>query len=115
MNVVDFRPARAAPITNFGSVLADRVRLADGQGEAHVYFLRIAAGGSIGRHPAGFDQLFLVVEGSGWAEGGDGRRVPLAAGQGAHFEKGEAHAKGSDAGLAAVMVQVERLRPSGEG
>jgi mannose-6-phosphate isomerase-like protein (cupin superfamily) len=113
MTVVDFRPARAAPIPNFGSVLADSVRLGDGEGEAHVYFLRIAAGGSIGRHPAGFDQLFLVVEGSGGVVGGDGRRVALAAGQGARFEKGEDHAKGSDAGLAAVMVQVERLRPAG--
>ena len=111
MGIVEFGPGSAAPVEGYGSAGAASVPLGDGSGEAHVYGVRIAPGGSIGRHRAGFDQLFLVVEGSGWAEGEDGRRVPLGAGQGARFRKGEMHAKGSDAGLVAVMVQVERLDP----
>jgi quercetin dioxygenase-like cupin family protein len=109
MEVVDFSPARCAPIESFGSVQARSVPLGDGSGAVHVYAIRIAAGGSIGRHVAGFDQLFLVVEGSGWAEGDDGVRVDLPAGRGAFFRKGETHAKGSAAGLTAIMVQMEAV------
>jgi len=109
MKVVDFSPARCSPIELFGSVRATSVPLADGSGAVHVYAVRIAPGGSIGRHEAGFDQLFLVMEGSGWAEGGDGVRVDLPAGRGAFFRKGESHAKGSMAGLTALMVQVDRI------
>jgi hypothetical protein len=112
MRVVEFGREHARPIGQYDSVLATSVPLASGSGEAHFYFLWIAAGGSIGRHRAGFEQLFLAVEGAGWVEGGDGRRVGIAAGQGAVFEKGEMHAKGSGTGLGAVMVQVERLAGS---
>jgi len=66
-------------------VRAASVPLGDGSGAVHVHAVRIAPGGSIGRHEAGFDQLFLVVEGSGWAEGGDGVRVDLPAGKGAFY------------------------------
>lgn len=111
MTVVDFSPARCEPIELFGSIRASSVPLADGAGAVHVYAVRFASGGSIGRHEAGFDQLFLVMEGSGWAEGGDGVRVDLPAGKGAFFRKGESHAKGSLAGLTALMVQADRMDP----
>jgi quercetin dioxygenase-like cupin family protein len=110
MRIVEFGADQASPIENYQSLLATSVPLADGAGECHVYCVRIAAGGSIGRHLAGFDQLFLVVEGAGWVEGGDGKREAISAGQGAFFEKGEMHAKGSDDGLVAVMVQMERMQ-----
>lgn len=110
MRIVEFGADRATPIENYQSMLATSVPLADGAGESHVYCVRIAAGGPIGRHLAGFNQLFLVVEGSGWVEGGDGKRVAVAAGQGAFIEKGEMHAKGSDAGITAVMVQMENMQ-----
>ncbi len=110
MRIIAFGPEEARPITGFDSVAAASVPLGDGTGESHIYAVRIAAGGSIGRHRAGFDQLFLAVEGSGWVEGEDGRRIPIAAGEGAHFAKGEMHAKGSDGGLVAVMIQVDALR-----
>ena len=109
MTVVDFSPGRSSPIELFGSVRATSVPVADGSGAVHVYAVRFAPGGSIGRHEAGFDQLFLVVEGSGWAEGGDGVRVDLPAGRGAFFRKGEMHAKGSEAGLTAIMVQAGEM------
>jgi hypothetical protein len=37
---------------------------------------------------------------------GDGDRVTLATGEGVVFRKGEVHAKGSDAGMIAIMVQL---------
>ena len=109
MEVVDFSPGAARPIELFASVAASSVPIGHGAGAVHVYAVRLAPGGSIGRHVAGFDQLFLVVEGSGWAEGGDGVRVDLPAGRGAFFRKGEEHAKGSVAGLTAIMVQADRF------
>jgi quercetin dioxygenase-like cupin family protein len=111
MRIVDFSPAQNQPITLYDSVRAYSVALGDGQGEGHVYCVRFDAGGSIGEHVAGFGQLFLVVEGAGWAAGEDGVRVPLRAGQGAYFHRGERHAKGSDTGMTAIMVQVSDLAP----
>jgi quercetin dioxygenase-like cupin family protein len=108
---LDLRRVATAPIRNYDSVRAASARLADGAGEAHVHLVRFEPGGAIGRHEAGFGQLFLVLEGSGWVEGGDGRRVELAAGQGAWIARGEQHAKGSEAGMTALMLQVRDLDP----
>ena len=111
MRIVDFSPERAEAITNYESVDATSVPLADGHGEAHFYCVRFAAGGHIGPHPTGFGQLFLCVEGRGWVEGGDGVRREVSAGQGACFERGEEHAKGSDHGMTAIMIQVGEIEP----
>jgi len=99
----------AEPITSFGSVAAWSRLLADGRGEAHVHCVRFEAGGRIGEHPAGFAQLFVVIEGAGWAAGADGERAELRAGQCVLFERGERHSKGSDAGMTALTVQVTDL------
>ena len=112
MRVVDFSRERAEPIERFDSVAATSVHVGDGEGEAHVYSVHFDAGGRIGTHPAGFGQLFLVVEGSGWVAGEDGQRVELCAGQGAYIARGEQHSKGSDTGMSAIMVQVRDLAPS---
>jgi quercetin dioxygenase-like cupin family protein len=109
MRIVDFTPPQAQPIALFDSAGATSVALGDGEGEGHVYCVRIEAGGSIGEHIAGFGQLFLVVEGAGWAPGADGVRHLLRAGQGACFERGERHAKGSETGMTAIMVQMKDL------
>ena len=113
MQIVDFAGGSAEPITAYESVATRAIALADGEGEAHVYCLRFEAGGRIGEHPTGFGQLFLVIEGRGWVEGEEGRRVELAAGQGAWFRRGERHAKGSDHGATVIMIQVRdlELRP----
>jgi quercetin dioxygenase-like cupin family protein len=112
MKIIDFSERRAEPIDSFESVCASGVRLGDGDGEAHVYCVRFGPGGKIGDHTAGFGQLFLVIEGSGWVSGPDGRSVELAAGQGAYFARGETHSKGSDVGMTAIMIQVEELQPA---
>ncbi len=59
--------------------------------------------------------MFLVVEGCGWVAGADGHRLTLAAGQGAHITWGEVHAKGSETGMTATMVQMDDLRATAPG
>jgi quercetin dioxygenase-like cupin family protein len=110
MRLINFSAAETEPITLFQSVAASSRPLADGRGEAHVYCLRFGAGGKIGEHPTEFGQLFLVVDGSGWAMGADGRRIDVRAGQGVFFERGEHHSKGSDRGMTVLMLQVTDLQ-----
>jgi quercetin dioxygenase-like cupin family protein len=113
MHVLEFGRDRAAAIERFSSEGASSVPLARGRGEAHVYAVHIDPGGSIGHHRAGVGQLFIVVSGAGWAEGDDGVRVDLTEGQAVCFARGEMHAKGSDQGMTALMVQVDDLQPHG--
>jgi quercetin dioxygenase-like cupin family protein len=112
MQLLSFGPERATPIREYLSQHASAVALASGQGEAHVYCVHLDAGGEIGAHEAGFAQLFLVVEGSGWVSGSDGRRQPLGQGQGALIARGEVHAKGTAWGMTAIMVQVTDMSTS---
>jgi quercetin dioxygenase-like cupin family protein len=109
MKLVDLRRIETEPIDGYESVRSSSALLADGSGEAHFWYVRIEPGGRIGRHEAGFGQLFLVLEGSGWAAGGDGKRVPISAGQGVWIARGEQHEKGSETGLSALIVQVRDL------
>jgi quercetin dioxygenase-like cupin family protein len=110
MKVIAFSAESAPPVTEFESRGAFAQPLANGDGESHVYFVRFDAGGVIGPHPAGFDQLFLVTSGSGWVVGPDGLRQSLSAGHAAAISRGEVHSKGSDVGLTAIMIQFERTR-----
>jgi len=109
MHLLDFTPGHGTPITVYDSHGAFAVPLGEGRGEGHVYCVRIEAGGSIGAHEAGFSQLFLVVGGSGWVSGPDGKQRPLGVGRGAYIPRGEIHAKGSDTGMTAIMVQLTDL------
>lgn len=112
MRVIDFGPEQASPVTEYASRGAAAQGLADGAGEAHVYAVHFEAGGEIGAHPASFGQLFLIVSGSGWVAGPDGVRRPLRRGQGAVIARGEVHAKGSEEGCSAVMIQIADLATS---
>jgi len=114
VKLLDLRQTATGPILGYDSVRASSALLADGSGEAHFWYVRIEPGGEIGRHEAGFGQLFLVVEGSGWASGGDGERVAISEGQGVWIARGEHHAKGSTTGLTALIVQVRDLEPRSE-
>ena len=67
---------------------------------------------SIDQHVACFGQLRIVVEGSGWVAGADGQRYEVATSDVTFFERGEQHAKGSDSGMMAIMVQIYDLVPS---
>lgn len=111
MKLIEFSQHFAQPIELFESLSASSVHLADGAGEAHVYCVYFGPGGKIGEHQARFGQLFLVVNGEGWAAGEDGHRVELSAGRGVYFERGELHSKGSETGMTVIMVQVSDLEP----
>jgi quercetin dioxygenase-like cupin family protein len=73
---------------------------------------RIAPGGRIARHPASVPQLLAVFEGSGWVSGRDGVEEPIAAGEAVFWAAGEVHETRSEAGLTAVIIEAEGLRPS---
>ena len=109
MRIVEFSLDRATPIELFNSVSASSICLGNGAGEAHVYCLYFDLDSHIGPHHAGFGQLFLVVAGAGWAAGADGQRARLTTGQGAFFERGELHSKGSETGMTVMMVQITEL------
>ena len=94
------------PLTAPGNVSAQVRRLAT---QAHAVVLEIAAGGVVGRHPAGVPQLFVVVCGSGWASGADGTREPIAAGEAVVWETGEEHESGSDEGMTVLVVEAESI------
>ncbi|OKH41725.1 hypothetical protein NIES2101_33905 [Calothrix sp. HK-06] len=111
MKIIEFLPNLAQPIKMFESVSAKSVHLGDGSGEVHVYCIYFESGSHIGTHRAGYGQLFLVMNGEGWAAGSDGERIQLKAGQGAFFEPGELHSKGSDIGMTVIMVQASKLEP----
>ncbi len=101
------RVGRGKTIVDFSSTGAFSSPIASGAGEGHVYRVEFDAGGAIGRHRAGFDQLFCVIDGSGWAEGNDGVRASIAIGDVARIRRGEIHAKGSDVGMTAIMIQLD--------
>jgi quercetin dioxygenase-like cupin family protein len=107
-------PARS--LTAYGSSGVSLVRAAlveQPQDGFAVDVVRLAPGGSLGRHPTRLWLLLLVVEGGGWGAGDDGVRRPLTAGQAALWEPGEEHGSGTDGGLVAVVVQC-RVRPVDE-
>jgi quercetin dioxygenase-like cupin family protein len=112
MRIIYFPRDHARPIDLFDAVAASNVHLASGRGDAHVYCLYFGPGSSIGAHPAGYAQMFLIVEGEGWVADSDGTRTPIVAGQGAYFSPGEVHSKGSDAGMTVIMVQTDELEPA---
>lgn len=105
-------------IDRFDSVGATATRVAKGDGRVHLTCLTIAAGGTIGTHPAVVRQLFLVVAGDGWVAGPDGEHVPVTAGTAVLWEPGEDHTSGSEKGMTALAVEgpsVETFEPEVAG
>jgi quercetin dioxygenase-like cupin family protein len=100
---------RLAPIIEFQSRGSAAAEVATGSGEAHVHVVEIAAGGEIGPHVAGFGQLFVCLDGSGWVAAANGERVSISGGEVAYFARGELHSKGSGEGLRALIIQVRDL------
>ena len=76
---------------------------------ARVHVAYLDPGGVIGRHPAGTDQLFVVLRGNGWVSGDDGHPVAITAGQAAFWQSGEQHETKTDTGLSAVIIQSKGL------
>ncbi|HKA57599.1 MAG TPA: hypothetical protein VKD28_03220 [Gemmatimonadales bacterium] len=111
MRIYGFDPNVGQPVTSFQSRATQVAELGGGTGESHAFLLRFESGGVIGPHVAEFGQLFAPMEGTGWIEGGDGMRHAIGPGQVAFVERGEMHAKGSDAGMTALMIQIRDFTP----
>jgi quercetin dioxygenase-like cupin family protein len=109
MRVLQASQVRLTPIADYSSRGAAASEIAVGSGQAHINLVAFAPGGEIGPHPAGFGQLFVVLEGSGWVAGPDAQRQTLRQGEAAFIERGEVHAKGSGGGMMALMVQITEL------
>lgn len=106
MEIIRFGQERARPISVFGSNF-EMARVHAAGGELFVGAMYIPAGGLVGYHPATCSQLFMVVQGSGWVRAGDGKRLPVAAGDAALWQKGEKHEAGSDDGMNVIVVEYE--------
>lgn len=78
-------------------------------GRMRVSCLTVEPGGVIGEHPAAGGQVFLLVSGSGWVAGPDGRRLDVRAGQGVRWDPEEVHTSGSDTGFTAIAVEGPHL------
>ena len=109
MKLVDLSPERATAIREFEAIGAAAAPLASGSGAAHIYTLHFEPGGQIGPHVAGFGQILIPLNGSGWVAGADGVRFPIVPGQAAYWSRGELHSKGSEGGMTAIMIQVRDL------
>lgn len=104
----------AVPVTTFESRGVSASHLASGGGASHTYLLHFEAEGVIGPHVAGFDQLFLVLDGAAWIEV-NGHRTHLGAREAVALRRGDHHSKGSATGATVLMVQADELTPGVPG
>ena len=111
MNLFEFGPEGGFEVLGFGSRGVTALPLTLPDGEAHVVCIRLAAGGLLGRHPASVDQVFVVVDGSGWVRGADGEQTTIGVGTAVYWSAGEEHESGSDEGMTAIVIEAERIRP----
>lgn len=109
IRLFNFNQDMASPIRAYASHGAHSSTIAHGSGASYAYTVYVEPGGAIGPHPAGFDQLFIVVKGSGWVRGSDGVQHALGECCGAFIPTGENHSKGSEEGMVALMVQASQF------
>ena len=114
MDIVELGRLPWSDIVLFDTTGGRAAQIAHGLGDTNVRLVRFTPGGSIGMHETGSGQLFLPLEGTGWVQEGDGPRVAISVGFAAFFPRGVLHAKGSDAGMVALMVQTDDLALGGE-
>lgn len=109
MRIIKFGPEVGREIKAFGSeglVISPVLRA---KGAAQVGCMHIAPGGHVGRHEATEPQVFMVISGSGWVEGADGRRVSIETGWAACWATGELHSSGTATGMSALVVEVDEV------
>ena len=70
-----------------------------------VHVAHVAAGGTLGRHPATRRQVFAVVSGDARVVVGDDAPADLGAGQCAFWESGEVHQTWAVTDVVAVIVE----------
>ena len=96
-------------VTNYNSVSAFYSKIMKSVEPTNIGLIHLEKGGVLGYHEAPVPQLFILVEGEGWIEGEDKKRVMLKSGEGVFWKKGEGHKSGSDIGYTALVLQSENL------
>jgi quercetin dioxygenase-like cupin family protein len=109
MRLYRFDADAGRPITNFGSSGLTMTPILHALGATQVGAMWLAPSGFVGRHPAVGGQLFLVTQGEGWVEGGDGIRREIHAGQAAWWDDGETHSAGTATGMAVLVIEGDAL------
>lgn len=109
MRIVDFPADQGRPIDRFGSVSAHLLGGVRFEGDGGWAFLALDRGGTLGRHTAVLDQLFVVLDGAGWVAGGDGERRSIRAGQAAFWASGEDHESGTEDGMRIAVLEAASI------
>ncbi|MEJ8303026.1 cupin domain-containing protein [Saccharibacillus sacchari] len=109
MRIYDFDEKQGKTIDRFGSENLTVTGLLGASGDTPLVCMYIGKNGTVGRHDAVSQQLFMVVSGEGWVSGADGERVAIRAGQAAFWEKNESHASGSESGMTVIVAESEQL------
>ena len=78
-------------------------------GRTGVHVAHLAAGGTLGRHPAVDAQVFAVLSGEGEVQAGDARRRPVGPGVLVVWEAGEVHQTWATTDLTALIVETSTL------
>ncbi len=104
MRIVDTGDSTARVIDEYASVRLSIAPLAQGD-NVFVGVTRLAAGGSIGRHPTARRQLLSVIAGSAVVSGADGAEQSIGEGQGALWEPGESHEVHTIDGMTAISIE----------
>jgi quercetin dioxygenase-like cupin family protein len=112
MNIYRFDSIISRPIQQYGSQKASVTPVGISESAAQVHCIYLESGGVLGLHPAGSNQLFLVVQGQGWVRCGDSPETPVHAGQAVFWRAGELHETHSQDELVALVIEAEGLQPS---
>lgn len=113
MKIYRFDEGVTQLIPAYGSRDLRMARMLRTNGEVSVDVMHIAPGGLVGEHVASHNQLFAVVQGTGWVRSADRVTVPISAGQAAFWTTGEWHESGSDEGMMVIVMEGESVNPEG--
>jgi quercetin dioxygenase-like cupin family protein len=105
MKIFRFDPEIGTGADKFGSVKAIIAKVIDLESDAAVNVAYIRPMERIVSHQAAASQLFLLVEGEGWARNESEEIFSLREGQAMYWEEGEWHESGSETGMTAVIIE----------
>src|SRR4030095_978138 len=112
MKIFRFDREIGREIENFGSVNFILSAIVHLKTEARVSCIHLGANGVVGYHQAVSPQLFLVVQGEGWARDETSDRISIAPGQAVYWTKGEWHESGTSTALMAIIIESVLLKPA---
>ncbi|HZW83833.1 MAG TPA: cupin domain-containing protein [Candidatus Deferrimicrobium sp.] len=109
MKIFSFGKEVSRPMSRYQSISISYSQITEIANPSKIGCMYIEPKGIAGIHQAPSPQLFLVVQGEGWISREDESRIPVTAGQGVFWERGEMHESGSDTGMTIIIVQCDEL------